>query len=270
MYLPKKIKKMARSYFPGNLLGRLIGHFGGLRSLIYLGNQVSCPICKKDFRKFLPFGVNRRPNALCPRCGSLERHRLLWLYLRDRTSLFEKRLKVLHFAPEYCLQKELRSMTNLDYLSSDLDSPFSMMKMDITNISFGDNSFDAVLCIHVLEHVRKDEKAMRELFRVLRPGGWAIIQSPIDPTRERTFEDPAIVSPRDRERYFGMADHVRIYGLDYESRLKKAGFVVLADGFGKDLKDEIVEKYGLGAVEDIYYCIKPSPNQLSASKGARE
>jgi SAM-dependent methyltransferase len=198
-----------------------------LRPLWYVGNRYNCPCCGWHFRKFLPFGIKRRPNAQCPKCGSLERHRLLWLFVKSRTNLFSDNLKVLHFAPEYCLQRILRLMPNLDYVSADLDSPLATIKMDITNILFKDNSFDVILCSHVLEHIIDDYKAMRELFRVLKPGGWGILQTPIDSKRDKTFEDSRIVSPEERERFFGQSDHVRIYGRDYVDRLKEAGFEVL-------------------------------------------
>lgn len=226
-------------------------------NLLYMGNRFICPCCNGHFRKFLPAGVKPRPNALCPRCGSLERHRLLWLYLRDRTNLFSNNIiKVLHFAPEHILQDLLSSLPNLDYISADLDSHLAMVKMDITNILYEDNSFDVILCSHVLEHVIDDQKAMKELFRVLKHGGWAILQSPIDIKRNKTFEDPGIVLPEDRERVFGQCDHVRIYGLDYKDRLEKAGFTVKVDGYVRELGVNIIQKYGLMKDEDIYFCTK--------------
>ncbi len=153
-------------------------------------------------------------------------------------------------------------MPNLDYVSAGLDSPLAMVKMDITNIAYGDNSFDAILCVHVLEHVMDDQTAMSELFRVLKPGGWAILQSPIDLNRDKTFEDPNIVLPEDRERIFGQNDHVRIYGRDYEDRLAKAGFALKVDSYVKDLGPVLIKKYGLAKDEDIYLCSKPNHQSL--------
>jgi len=230
-----------------------------LRSLWYKGNRVVCTLCNGRFRTFLPAGIKPRPNALCPACGSLERHRLLWLYLQNQTNLFSKNLKVLHFAPEVVLQKLLGSLSNLDYVSADLDSPLAKVRMDITRIPFEDGAVDVILCCHVLEHVSEDKKAMRELFRILKPGGWAIIQSPVDLNRENTYEDTRIVLPEERERLFGQKDHLRVYGRDYKDRLLKAGFTVTVDGYVKGLGTALVQSYGLMEDEDIFFCTKPNP-----------
>jgi len=227
-----------------------------LISVFLAGSQVACPCCDGHFRKFLPTQGGRRENARCPKCGSLERHRLLWLYLRERTSIFTDELKVLHFAPEYAFQRNLRSMLNLDYISADIGSPFAAISTDITSIPLQDDSFDVDLCNHVLEHVLDDHTALKELFRVLRSGGWAILQSPIDNTRDETFEDPQVVEPEDRERIFGQHDHVRIYGRDYKARLERAGFGVNQDSFSHELEHETVRRYGLADDQDIFFCIK--------------
>ncbi len=219
--------------------------------------QFFCPCCERRLRKFDPFGVNLRLNALCPKCGSLERHRLLWLYVQHRTSLLAGHLTLLHVAPEAVLQKKLSSLRHLDYVSADLDSPMAEIKIDITDIDFPDHFFDAILCNHVLEHVMDDRKAMSELFRVLKPGGWAILQSPIDINREKTFEDPEIVSPEDRERLYGQHDHVRIYGRDYQEQLEEQGFIVKVDDFVGTFDVQSIKKYGLMEDEAIYFCLKP-------------
>lgn len=220
--------------------------------------QCHCPCCNNWFNKFLPFGGKHRvrPNARCPVCGSLERHRLLWSYCKTNTNLFSDKLKVLHFAPEYIIQKELKSMPNIDYISADLNSDLAMVKMDITNISFEENAFDVILCNHVLEHILDDGLAMRELYRVLKPGGWAILQVPIDNSRENTFEDPAVVTPEERQRVFGQYDHVRIYGLDYEKRLRAAGFHVKVDDYVKTIGADEIKKHALMEGENIYLCTK--------------
>jgi SAM-dependent methyltransferase len=147
-------------------------------------------------------------------------------------------------------------MPHLDYITADLSSSQVNTKADITNIPCKDNSFDVVLCNHVLEHVPDDQRAMRELLRTLAPGGWAILQSPIDSGRDVTFEDSSITSPRDRERAFGQHNHVRIYGRDYRRRLERAGFQVNVDSYAKDLEPLVVSKYGLQE-EQIYFCTKP-------------
>jgi len=142
------------------------------------------------------------------------------------------------------------------YISADLESPIAMVKLDITNIPFKDDSFDAILCSHVLEHIADDRKAMHELFRVLKPRGWAILQSPVNQKSSRTFEDPSVVSPEDRERIFGQHDHVRIYGRDYTDRLQSAGFTVKLDGYVKELGSDIIKRCSLKEDEVIYFCSK--------------
>ena len=227
-------------------------------TLKYSGDRFTCPICNGHFRKFLPFGVKLRPNARCPKCSSLERHRLLWLYLRDKTNFFTARLKVLDIAPMQFLQEKYKKLENINYISADISSPIAMIKMDVTNINLPDNQFDCIFCYHVLEHISNDRKAMGELFRVLKPGGWGILQSPVDFNRKKTFEDPSIVNPEDRERVFVNRGHVRIYGLDYKDRLEKAGFIVRVDPYIKELPDSLVKKYSLSNNEIIYFCNKPN------------
>ncbi len=227
-----------------------------LRSLLYLGNRVTCPCCGGRFRKFLPYGVTPRPNALCPRCGSKARHRLVWLYLKGKTRLLSDQLKVLHFAPEYVFRKQLASCPNLFYVTTDLGSLMAMVGSDITHVPFANASFDVVLCNHVLEHVLDDQRAMQELYRVLKPGGWAILQVPIDLHRTETFEDASIVSPEHRERWFNQKDHVRIYGRDYPDRLRAAGFRVQVEFYAKELPCDLRERYALRRNRPIYLCTK--------------
>jgi SAM-dependent methyltransferase len=179
----------------------------------------------------------------------------LWLYFKDRTDLFDTNHRVLHIAPESIFARIFQRMPQLDYITADLSSSQVSTKADITNIPCKDNVFDVVLCNHVLEHVPDDQRAMRELFRALAPGGWAILQSPVDVERAETFEDPTITSPEDRERVFGQHNHVRVYGRDYKGRLEKAGFNVQIDSYAKDLEPHVVSKYGLQE-EEIYFCTK--------------
>lgn len=226
-------------------------------ALLFIGNKFVCPCCGWRFRKFLTYGVKQRRNAMCPRCRSMERHRLLWLFLKNRTNLFHDKLKVLHVSPEYFFQKTFKSMSNLDYISADLNSPYAMIRMDVTNILYEGNYFDVILCSHVLEHVIDDKKAMMEFFRVLKPGGWAILQVPVFTDREHTFEDPQIKTPEEREIAFGQKDHVRIYGLDYRERLEEAGFEVNVDDYVKGLSLEMVREFSLNRDENIYICTKP-------------
>ncbi len=235
---------------------KFINLFKFLRKFLYKGNNRYCPCCGSYFRSFLPVGAKFRTSAQCPGCGSLERHRLVVLYLKFRTNFFATKKKVLYVAPNKIIQKIIKNLSNHDYVSGDIDSPIAMVVMDITDIKYKENTFDIIICSHVLEHIQDDLLAMRELFRVLKPGGWAIIQSPIDYKLEKTFEDPLIVLPKDRRRLFGEETHVRIYGRDYKERLEKASFIVKVDCFISEIEEKFVKKYGLDKNEKIYYCEK--------------
>lgn len=159
--------------------------------ILYQGKNHFCPVCQKSLRAFAPYGRSRRKGALCIYCGSLERHRLLWLYLTQKTDLFDGRPKdVLHIAPEPCFKPIFHQKLGAGYITADLNDDHVMVKMDITNIQYPDDSFDVILCSHVLEHVPDDRKAMREFWRVLKPTGWAILLVPI--MAEVTFEDPSM------------------------------------------------------------------------------
>ncbi|MBE0446813.1 MAG: methyltransferase domain-containing protein [Actinobacteria bacterium] len=251
--------------------------------LPYIGTEFECPLCGSSFRKFLPNGLDLpvlkekdivgagyRLNTLCPRCHSSERERLIYLYLRDNTNLFHENLKLLHIAPEKSLSRVLTTYRNIDYLSADLNSPRAMIKMDITDIKHADNLFDVIICNHVLEHIPNDRKAMSELYRVLKPGGWAILQVPISLSLNKTYEDPAITSPEEREKMFGQSDHVRIYAKDYKDRLEKAGFSIKTYSFTKEFDDSTTQKYGLLKEEDLYICSKPAPEQKIKKEVVRE
>jgi SAM-dependent methyltransferase len=181
---------------------------------------------------------------------------LLWLYLHERTGIFSQPLQLLHLAPEYPLRQALRASPNIRYLAGGLDAAFIQVEMDLVHIPFKDNLFDVIICSHVLEHIPDDAAAMGELCRVLKPGGLAFLQSPLDSRRATTFEDPQCLTPEDRARTFGQSDHVRIYGLDYKDRLEKAGFTVNVDAFVQTLGPELIRRYGLIAEENLYICTK--------------
>jgi ubiquinone/menaquinone biosynthesis C-methylase UbiE len=219
--------------------------------------EVQCPICGLVAPEFLPYGTTPRPNALCPSCGSLERHRLLWFFLKERTNLFKGGMRILDIAPTKGLSEQLAANRQMDYLSIDRDSILAMRKMDITALELPDNHFDCLLCYHVLEHIPEDGVAMHELFRVLKPGGWAIIQVPIDKRLPQTLEGAHISDPAERARLFGQADHVRTYGLDYKCRLGDAGFSVRVDHFAMSLSAGQIKRYALHEWEEIYVCSKP-------------
>lgn len=217
---------------------------------------VICPICQGQYTQFKPFEKILRLNALCPGCGSLERHRLLWLYLLRRTNFFRDQLKVLEIAPTRGFSDKIKEMPNIDYLSIDLNSPLAMCHMDITALDLESNTFDCIICYHVLEHIPDDRKAMRELHRVLKPGGWAIIQVPLRKGCQQTLEDPNITTPEMRRKFYGQEDHLRYYGEDYKSRLEEAGFIVAIDNFSSQTPPSIAKKLAILATEDIYFCKK--------------
>ncbi len=242
---------------PRKYLQRVSGIVLKSMDLFYRGNKVECPICEKTYRKFLPYGrINPRENALCPGSQSLERHRLMWLYLKEKTDFFTAPHKLLHIAPESCFIKKFEALPNITYTTADLESPLAKVKMDIHAMPFADNSFDIVFCNHVMEHVEDDLQAMREIYRVLSLGGWAIIQSPINESLATTYEDASITSPQGREKAFGQDDHLRMYGRDYPERLRAAGFEVVEDRFVMEMSPEKVARYALPANEIIYLCKK--------------
>nr|WP_218846923.1 class I SAM-dependent methyltransferase [Winogradskyella forsetii] len=216
------------------------------------GNNYTDPIDGKSFRKFLPYGYGKqRPNILSPSTLSLERHRLLWLYLKNETNFFSEHLKVLHFAPEQCFLNRFKRLKNLDYTTTDLLSPIADVKADICDLPFEDNSYDVLLCNHVLEHIPDDTKAMQELYRVMKPGGYGIFQIPQDLNRAVTFEDDTITDKKERARIFGQYDHVRIYGRDYFDKLRSIGFKVEEIDYTSILSNEDIDKYRLAEGEII-------------------
>lgn len=226
-------------------------------AIFYYGNNVQCPIDGRTYRKFLPYGrLQSRPNALCPSSLSLERHRLMWLYLKEKTNFFTAPIKLLHIAPELCFMKIFDGMENIEYITADIESPLAKVKMDVHDIPFEEGTFDVVFCNHVMEHVDDDIKAMGEIRRVLKPGGWAIIQSPVYMDLEETLEDPSVTDPLEREKIYGQNDHMRKYGKDYGERLKKAGFRVTEDHFLDELDEKVRTWYALPKEEIIYFCEK--------------
>jgi len=247
-----QIKYLVRKVFPS--FSRKI--FYSFNTIRYRGEKYFCPICEKGFSKFLTGPDETRKNSKCPGCGSLERQRLLWLYLVNKLEIKNKKIQLLNIAPDYAMQTELKKLENISYTSVDLDSPLAMKKNDITNLEFKDNYFDAILCYHVLEHVENDRKALSEMLRVLKPSGWAILQSPVEIDRAITFEDNSVTIPQERKRAFGQEDHVRIYGRDYIGRLEDAGFMIKEDGFINSLTNNEKEKYLLDNNEVVYFCTK--------------
>ena len=209
------------------------------------GNNVQCNICQKKFTTFIPY-LNRI-NACCPNCGSLERTRLLKHFI-DVSDLVNKETRLLHVAPEKYLYKIFDSNPQIEYYPIDkftegYSYPAKTVEMDITSLSFKDKKFNGIICMHVLEHVVDDKKGLDELYRVLEPNGWAIIQVPFDSNRTITYEDSSIELPEERRKHFGQSDHVRIYGTDYIDRFKSAGFEVENWGFENNIPVELKHKY---------------------------
>jgi SAM-dependent methyltransferase len=227
-----------------------------VKKIYYGGKTRYCPICRSTVNEFLPAGVHdRRVDAKCPVCASIERHRLAWYFIQNHTDLCEGQPKrILHIAPEINLGRRFRRLKNIDYLSADLDSINAMVQMDITNIQYPDQSFDMIYCSHVLEHVPDDYKAISELYRVLRVGGQAILQVPIK--GDFTFEDLSITSPQERVRLFGQEDHVRTYGSkDFPQRLCNVGFQV-QEFKSTDIKNakQVLEMQFKD--ENLYCCVR--------------
>lgn len=225
--------------------------------LWFKGNTYTDPIDGREFRKFLPYGYGKqRPNALSPSTLSLERHRLIWLYLQNETDFFTKKIKVLHMAPEQCFLSLFKKQKNLDYTTADLYSPIVDVKADILDLPFEDNSFDMIFCNHVLEHIEDDNRAMSELYRVLKKGGMGIFQIPQDLSLDVSYEDYSITSPEERMKHFGQYDHVRIYGRDYFNRLRNIGFNVEEVDYSASLDTELIDKYRLVEGEILPVCYK--------------
>jgi len=254
----KKVFKTILNIVPRPILIRLSYVVRPALAWYLKGDTYTDPIDGKSFKTFLPYGyAKQRPNVLSPSTLSLERHRLLWLYLQEKTNFFSAPLKVLHFAPEQAFYKRFKKQSNLTYTTTDLESPLADVKADICNLPFANNSFDVILCNHVLEHIPDDTKAMQELYRILKPGGMGIFQVPQDLSKATTFQDDTITDPKERTLIFGQYDHVRVYGLDYFDKLRKIGFEVAEEKFAAQLPAATIAKYCLVANEIIPVCHKP-------------
>ncbi len=246
----KRLIRFILNAIPRPILQRMAGWAVPLLGLFYVGRGRECPVCGTKRRKFLPYGyVTSRDNALCSNCLSLERHRLLWLWLQRESDLFDRRPRLLHVAPEVCLMRHLRKAYKgheEDYVTADLESPLADLHFDIQHIPLADESFDVVFCNHIMEHVEDDLQAMREIHRVMRRGGgWGVILSPVELEREKTFEDDSITDPEERTRIFGQYDHRRVYGCDYADRLREVGFEVEDLDYAAMLTAEERERYAL-------------------------
>ncbi|MEO8568838.1 MAG: methyltransferase domain-containing protein [Ginsengibacter sp.] len=225
----------------------------------YRGNKVYCACCGSHFRAFAPFGNIKRKNAWCPKCESLERHRLLSMYFKNKTDIYSKPLRVLHIAPEIAFFNHLSAQKNLDYNPVDIYPhlyPKGTKYLDVLNNKLPDNTFDVIICNHVFQYIEEDRKAMKELHRIMKHGGWGIMQVPYDKKRNVTYEDTSITDPSEREKAFGLKEHVRFYGLDYGDRLREAGFDVTVEDYTAEFSDEENFKYGFWQGDPIFFCTK--------------
>lgn len=269
------LKRALLRLMPGRRRHRLLG---AVRSRRYSGEEVECPCCGGSFARFIPH--RGRPRAKCPGCGALERHRVLWLFLERETDLLGGPGDLLHIAPEYALMRRLEEVEGLRYLSGDLDSALADVSLDVMDLPFEAESFDFLICNHVLEHVADDRRAMAEVQRVLRPGGWAILMCPVDRRRAATLEDPAVRTAAQRHRVYGQSDHLRLYGRDYADRLAEAGFAVRAERYAEGWDSRSIRRFGLVresdsafGEEDVFFCVKslsePGRAQASAARPRR-
>jgi SAM-dependent methyltransferase len=240
---------------PSVLTSRVRGKAVSLwRSWRWRGDDVECVCCERTFRGFMPDW--NRPHAICPGCLSQERHRALWWYWANESSLLDGGRSILHFAPEYKIRRRLQRLPDTRYVTVDLNSPLAQVKADITRLPFESESFDTVICSHVLEHVADDRQALRELWRVLARGGTAYVMVPIDHTRARTYEDAAVTSPQLRQEAYWQADHVRLYARDFIDRLAEPGFSVATKSPATTLGEATARRYGLICQDLIFVCHK--------------
>lgn len=245
----KELVRWVLNRVPRVWLQRFAGVLVPIVGLAYLGRSRECPICGTRRRRFLPYGyVTSREDALCPSCLSLERHRMIWLWIRNNTSLLAERPMLLHIAPEVSLMSRLKRLYRgtTHYITADLESPLADYHFDVEKIPLENESVEVIICNHLFEHVKDDRRAMRELYRIMRPGGWGIMIVPEDRSRATTFEDDTITDPKERTRLFGQYDHRRIYGRDYDKRLAEAGFIVERIPFEAQLTPEEQSLYRVG------------------------
>ena len=242
----KKITRFVLNLFPRPLLIKVSLKVLPILKFIFKGNKHIDPIDNAKLSRFLPYGYEKiRKNALSPSTLSLERHRLLWLYLKNETSIFTESLKLLHIAPEQAYYKRLKQQSNIEYTSLDLNSPIADINADIKNMPFEDQSFDIIICNHVLEHIENDMLALKEIYRVLKKGGFAILQIPLNKSLDTTYEDNFIKDPEERKKHFGQYDHVRVYGMDFFEKLNKVGFVSEPIFYADQFKKNDRKKYGI-------------------------
>jgi len=254
------IKKIYKRLVPEKNRIHIYFFINKLTSFFYRGNTYYCNCCNRSFRKFKPKGntLVQRANAECPYCGSLERIRNLLFYLENETDLLTGNYSLLHFAPENSLLPIFRKNKNLDYITADINPNMAEYQIDIMNILYPDNSFDYIICFHVLGHVPDEKKAIEELFRVLKTNGIALIATLIDLNNPHTFETAEADTPQKRLQYYSEPDLLRLHGTDFGERLAQGGFNVETINYPLVLGKEIKQKYALGdgSRELIFKCTK--------------
>ena len=242
--------RWALNHIPRRFLQRVAGWAVPVMGLAYRGRGRECPVCGSRYRRFMPYGyVTSREDALCPHCLSLERHRMIWLWLKESSNLFEGYPRLLHIAPEVSLMRHFKRhyRDNKNYITADIESPLADLHFDVQNIPLESESVDIIICNHLLEHVEDDKRAMAELYRILKKGGWGIMLVPEDRSRATTFEDDTITDAEERTRLFGQYDHRRVYGIDYDQRLANAGFRVERIAYNERLSAEQRQLYAIGS-----------------------
>ncbi|GHV00552.1 SAM-dependent methyltransferase [Bacteroidia bacterium] len=242
----KRLIRFVLNRVPRSTIQRVAHLATPVMRLLYAGRGVECPVCGGRYRRMMPYGYGPvRSNALCPGCLSLERHRLLWLWLIGQSDFFVSAPHTLHVAPERCFIGRFERALGESYVTADLESPLARVRMDVQAIPFPDETFDVVICNHILEHVEDDRLAMREMHRVMRTGGWGVMLSPVNPERATTHEDASITTPEGRSAAFGQHDHLRDYGRDYPDRLREAGFRVKEIDYCDALTTEQIARFAL-------------------------
>ncbi len=217
-----------------------------LKAVFLSGSRYYCPCCEKSASRFLEKGngIEVRGNAVCPHCGSLERTRLLYLFLKDKTNIFRDNPFILHFAPEDALKVHFAA--NPNYTDADLNPNLASHQMDITDIRFPDNHFDFIICSHVLGHVPNEQKALQELYRVLKSGGRLFLMSLMDPEAQLTLENPEYNTPEMKLRHYGEKDLERLYGNDFSERISAEGVTVERIDYRLQFSDSVRQRMALG------------------------
>lgn len=254
------LKTIYKSIFNESIRLKITVFRRKLKGFILKGNKVECNCCGKTFRAFLPKGngIDLRENAECPNCGSLERTRLLLFYLQQETDLFKNQNKLLHIAPEDSLKKIFKSSLNIKYVNGDLNPNYADEIINLTNIQYPDNYFDYIICSHVLGHIPDEQRAIQEMYRVLKPNGIAFVLTLLNRQDVTTIEDKNIQSEAERLKIYGEKDLVRIHGNDFQKRLQSPGFIVEKIDYTQNLPAEIIIKHSINDNERgiIFKCIK--------------